>query len=375
MSQDIRFGMYTEFQCPQGVPHAQVINDVMEVAANLDENGFDVFCTLEHPFFQEFAVNINPLAVFSALAQRTKNIRFRCLCHTLPLHNPMILAGQIAQADILTGGRLDVGVGRGHAWLQGYANVKLEESQGRFEECFDILLKGWSEERFSYDGKYYTCEDLSIVPKPLQEELPVYVVGTSGKQFRRAAENGWHIVVGGPVPSAAFFGPMQNYRDLCAEVDTEANIGFIKAIYLDEDGDRALEEAEDAVVNFLRFNFLPLAAVPNKTAAERQRLRDTGFAFYADVLPAMPALEWSYQQMLAEKVVYVGTPEKVTQDLIELYDDSGGFGELIIMSHFGGIDKDRAIRTQNLFAKHVMPVFRDYASKGGSGGRKTTPGS
>jgi len=241
-------------------------------------------------------------------------------------------------------------------------NVAFEESQGRFEECFDILLKGWSEERFSYDGKYYTCNDLAIVPKPQQENMPIYVVGTSGKQFRRAAENAWNIVVGGPVPSYAFFGPMQNYRDLCAEMNTEAKIGLIKAIYLDEDGDRALEEAEDYVVNFERFNFKPLAAVPNKTEPDRQRLRDAGFAFYADILPSMPVLDWSYEEMLAEKVVYVGTPETVAQELIELYDESGGFNELIIMSHYGGIDKERAIRTQNLFAKHVMPVFRDYVT-------------
>lgn len=362
MSQDIRFGMYTEFQCPQGVPHAKIVNDIMEVAVNLDDNGFDTFCSLEHPFFQEFAVNIAPLSVFSALAQRTQNIRFRCLCHTLPLHNPMILSGQIAQTDILTGGRLDVGVGRGHAWLQEPANVSFEESQGRFEECFDILLKGWNEERFSYDGKYYQCNDLAIVPKPVQENIPVYVVGTSGKQFKRAAENSWSIVVGGPVPSPAFFGPMQDYRDLCAEVGTKPKIGFIKAIYLDEDGDRALEEAEDYVVNFERFNFLPLEAVPNKSEAEKQRLRNAGFGFYADILPSMPALKWTYEEMLAEKVVYVGTPETVAQELLELYDDSGGFNELIIMSHYGGIDKDRAIRTQDLFAKHVMPVFRDYVT-------------
>ena len=284
----------------------------------------------------------------------------------------MILAGQIAETDIITGGRLEVGVGRGHAWLQEHANVKFEESQGRFEECFDILLKGWSEERFSYEGKYYTCKDLSIVPKPLQAELPVYVVGTSSKQFRRAAENSWNIVVGGPVPSPAFFGPMQNYRDLCAELGSEANIGFIKAIYLDEDGDRALEEAEEPVVNFERFNFLPLQGVPNKTESEKQRLRDSGFGFYADVLPAMPALEWTYEDMLAEEVVYVGTPEKVAQDLIDLYDASGGFSELLIMSHFGGIDKERAIRTQDLFAKHVMPIFRDYANRAGGSVRKAS---
>ena len=136
----LRLGTYVEFQCPPGRDHAELINDVIQCAEHSDQRGFGVFTTLEHPFFEKFAINCAPLPLYTKLAERTRNLRFRTLCHTLPLHNPMVLSGQIAEADILTGGRIEVGIGRGHGWLQEPANVAYEESLERFHECIEILI-------------------------------------------------------------------------------------------------------------------------------------------------------------------------------------------------------------------------------------------
>lgn len=107
-----------------------------------------------------------------AVAQRTQRIRFRVALHTLPLCNPMRLAGEIAAADIISNGRLETGLGRGHAWLFERSSVDLAESRGRFDEALEILLRAWTEEKFSYQGKYYQFKDLNVVPKPLQKPYP-----------------------------------------------------------------------------------------------------------------------------------------------------------------------------------------------------------
>ncbi len=358
------FGTYTEIQCPPGRDHGQLIDDVIRLAEHADERGFEVFTTLEHPFFEKFAINPNPLALFCTLAQRTKNLRFRALCHTLPLHNPMILAGEIAQADILTGGRLECGIGRGHAWLNEPANIVLEENRERYAEALDILLLAWTQERFSYDGKYYQAKDLAVVPRPLQKPHPkIFQVGTSTKWFGRAAEEGWGVCVGGPAPSFLFKEPADFYIDACKRAGTDPTLGFIKAIYLDEDQDRALEEAESAVRNFVDFNVSPMDSLARTSEEEKQRLTDAGYAFYAaDDFPALRDL--SYQELLDAGIVFVGTPEHVTGQLIDLYGEFN-FQELIIMSHYGGIDRHQAMRTQELFAQHVMPVLREEAAARG----------
>jgi len=111
----MRFGIYAEIQTPPGKPHAEMIWEVMRQIEHADQAGFDVYSTIDHHFFPKFSISANPLAMFAAAAQRTRRIRFRTALHTLPLENPARLAGQVAEADILTQGRLECGLGRGHA--------------------------------------------------------------------------------------------------------------------------------------------------------------------------------------------------------------------------------------------------------------------
>ena len=90
--------------------------------------------------------------------------------------------------------------------------------------------------------------------------------------------------------------------------------------------------------------------------AEKQRLVDAGYAFYAaDDFPALRNL--SYPELLDAGIVYVGTPEKVARELIALWEDFR-FQELIIMSYYGGVDRWKAMKTQELFSKRVMPILR-----------------
>src|SRR3981081_3386035 len=130
----MRFGIYSEIQTPPGKSHYEMIWEILRQIKHADQVGFDVYSVIDHHFFQKFSISANPLALFSAAAQRTGRIRFRVALFTLPLENPMRLAGQIAEADILTGGRLECGLGRGHAWLFGPSALPLAASRARAAE-------------------------------------------------------------------------------------------------------------------------------------------------------------------------------------------------------------------------------------------------
>ncbi len=359
MSEKLRFGSYVEFQCPPGHNHSDVIDDVLAIAEDTDKKGFDVFSTLEHPFYEQFAINPNPLAVFTALAERTENLKFRALCHTLPLHNPMVLAGEIAMVDQLTKGRIECGVGRGHPWLSAPGDIIMEESMDRFIESLEILQLAWSEDRFSYAGKHYNVDNISVVPKPYQKPHPkIFQVGTSAKWFTMAAQKEWGIVVGGPVPSIAFKEPVNIYKDACAEAGTSPYVGFIKAIYVDDEYDTAVNEAQEAVEKFIQFNVGPQKVIAPQNDAERERLENTGYKFYTmDFIPQIGRM--TYEELIDKGIVFVGTPDTVGQQLLELYNDFA-FDELIIISHFGNIKKSQALRTQELFADHIMPLLRKH---------------
>jgi len=353
----LRFGTYVEFQCPPGGDHSSLIWDVVSLGDHADQAGFDVWTCLEHDWFEQFAIMPAPLPLLATLAQRTSRLTFRAMCHTLPLHNPFVLAGELATADILLRGRFQVGVGRGHAWLQEPANIVLEENVERYAECLDILELAWANERFSYDGKYYTAKDLNVVPRPLQPGGPkIFQVGTSAKWFQRAADNGYGVVLGGPAPTSVFREPAKLYRQLCAEAGTESYLGWIKAIYLDEDEERAMEEARESVLNFIKFNVSPLHSLPRDTPEEKQRLIDAGYAFYAaDDFAATESL--SFEELVEHGIVFVGTPEKVGDQLLELWDEFR-FEELLIVPHYGGMDRWQAAKNQELFAREIMPRMR-----------------
>jgi alkanesulfonate monooxygenase SsuD/methylene tetrahydromethanopterin reductase-like flavin-dependent oxidoreductase (luciferase family) len=361
MGQPLRFGTYVEFQCPPGRDHAELIRDVLAIGEQSDALGFDVFTCLEHDWFEQFAIMPAPLPVFCTLGQRTRNLTFRALCHTLPLHNPMVLAGEIATADILLDGRLEVGVGRGHAWLQDPANIVLEENVGRYAEAFDVLVKAWTEDRFSYDGTYYRANDLQVVPKPLQKPHPrIFQVGTSAKWFQRAADNGYGVVLGGPAPTSVFREPAKVYRELCREAGTDSYLGWIKAIYLDEDEGRAHEQARQNVLDFIKFNVSPLKSLPRDTPEEKQRLIDAGYAFYAaDDFASTGDL--TYEQLIEHGIVFVGTPKTVGEHLRVLFDELRP-EEMLIVSHYGGTERWQSMKTQQLFARDVMPMLREAAA-------------
>jgi alkanesulfonate monooxygenase SsuD/methylene tetrahydromethanopterin reductase-like flavin-dependent oxidoreductase (luciferase family) len=224
----MRFGIYCEMQTPPGKSHYDMTWEIMGQIEHADQCGFDVYSTIDHHFFPKFSISANPLAMFAAAAQRTTRIRFRTALHTLPLENPMRLAGMIAETDILTNGRLECGLGRGHAWLFGPSSLPLEESRPRYNEAVDILELAFTKETFSYHGKYYNVDNVSVVPRPIQKPYPkFYTGGTSDITYQTAGEKGWGIFVPPLLPWKVLEGPINIYKKACADHGHQPDIVYI----------------------------------------------------------------------------------------------------------------------------------------------------
>ncbi|MBZ5679160.1 MAG: LLM class flavin-dependent oxidoreductase [Acidobacteriia bacterium] len=351
----MRFGIYCEIQTPPGKSHSEMIWEIMRQIEHADDAGFDVYSVIDHHFFQKFSISANPLAMFAAAAQRTKHIRFRTALHTLPLENPMRLAGMIAEADILTHGRLECGLGRGHAWLFGPSALPLEESRPRYNEAIDILELAFTQEKFSYEGQYYRVRDVSVVPKPVQKPHPkFYTGGTSDITYQTAGEKGWGIFVPPLLPWNVLEPPLNIYKKACAESGHQPDIVYIRPVYIDEDERTIRREVEAALLNFLAFNASPVTSLQSEE--KKAELRAKGYGFYASgALEALTQL--TYEEIVDQEIGFIGTPEKVIRQ-VENLQAKGGIGELAIVSNFGGIEHWKSIKTQDLFARHVIPSFR-----------------
>ncbi len=352
----MRFGIYAEMQTPPGKSHYEMTWEILRQIEHADQVGFDVYSVIDHHFFEKFSISANPLALFCAAAQRAPRIRFRVALFTLPLENPMRLAGSIAEADILTGGRLECGLGRGHAWLCAPSGLPLEESRPRYDEAIEILLRAWTQEKFSYEGKFYKVKDVTVVPRLVQKpHPPLFTGGTSDITYKMAGERGWGIFVPPLLPYKVLEAPLKIYKEACALHGHTPNIVYIRPVYLDEDEKQIRKEAEEALYNFLAYNCSPLESLHGEE--KKAELRAKGYGFYAS--GAMESLlKLTYDEIVEQEIGFVGTPQKVIRQIENLRRTEPGVAELTIVANFGGLEHWKSIKTQHLFAKHVIPAFR-----------------
>ncbi|HLB04141.1 MAG TPA: LLM class flavin-dependent oxidoreductase [Gaiellaceae bacterium] len=347
----MRFSIYSEIQQHPGQTPERLYAEVLEQVVNADRLGYDAYAVVEHFFFPKFSISTNPTAFFAAAAQRTKNIHFRTMLHALPYHNPTVLASAIAATDILTGGRYEFGVGRGHGWIPPKAGVPLDEhARPRYEESVDLLFEALGSERFSHQGEYFQVEGSHIVPFP-RRKFRVFLGGTSDRTYELAAENGWGVAVPPLLPYVALAEQLDLYRARCAEHGTTPDIVWIHACHLDEDRETAVREARDWITGFIQGNCSPLTEYDKPPADD---LVKAGYGFYAagimEQLAATP-----FEQLVAEDYVWVGTPQDILERIAATREACAGISEIAITVNAGGAPHWLAIKNQELFASAVMP--------------------
>jgi alkanesulfonate monooxygenase SsuD/methylene tetrahydromethanopterin reductase-like flavin-dependent oxidoreductase (luciferase family) len=349
----MRFGLYTEIQLHPGKTPEQMYGEVLEQMVNADRLGYDVYAAIEHFFYPKFSISANPTALFAAAAQRTKKIRFRTMLHALPYHNPMVLASAIAVTDILTDGRYEFGVGRGHGWIPEKAGVPLDEhARPRYEEAVDLLFEALGKEQFSHDGTYFQVAESQIIPFP-NRKFRVTLGGTSDRTYELAAENGWSVAVPPLLPYVALEKQLDLYRERCAEHGTTPDIVWIHACHLDEDRDNAIREARDWTVGFIKGNCSPLTEY-EKPSTEGLLKADYGF-YTAGIMEQLNDIP--YEQLVEEDYIWVGTPDDIAERIEQTLEICPGIGEIAITCNAGGIEHWMAIKNQELFMSRVAPRF------------------
>jgi alkanesulfonate monooxygenase SsuD/methylene tetrahydromethanopterin reductase-like flavin-dependent oxidoreductase (luciferase family) len=184
----------------------------------MDQTGYDCVWLAEH-HFNTYSVcpSINVMA--SHVAARTRTLRIGMAVSLAAFYNPLRLAEEVALVDVLSGGRVNWGAGRGfdRTEFEAFA-VPVEESSDRFRECVEIVLAAWRQERVSYQGRFWSYEGIEVLPKPLQApHPPVWLAATSPDSIRRAAEKGYDILQDPHSTHAEIGAKREHYYDLLRE--------------------------------------------------------------------------------------------------------------------------------------------------------------
>jgi flavin-dependent trigonelline monooxygenase, oxygenase component len=170
----------------------RIYADMVAQAQAADRVGYDAVSIPEHHLINILLVPA-PLQMAVHLAALTERIRLTTAVVVLPLHDPRILAGEIAQADMLCRGRLVVGVGRGaFAYEMGRLGVPIETSRDRFTETLDILQELLGREDVSWNGRHYAFEPITVMPRPVRE-VPFMIAAMAPEAIEASAARGFHI--------------------------------------------------------------------------------------------------------------------------------------------------------------------------------------
>jgi alkanesulfonate monooxygenase SsuD/methylene tetrahydromethanopterin reductase-like flavin-dependent oxidoreductase (luciferase family) len=339
--EDVELGFFTEFHCPAGMSEPTAFEESMAQMRMAEALGFDAVWLGELHFQKDRSVLASPLVVAAAIAARTRRVRIGIAVQVLPLSHPLRLAEDVATVDHLSRGRLDFGVGRsglpGH--YQGF-NVPYEESRGRFAETLEILLKAWTQERFSHEGPFYRFHDVCLLPKPYQKpHPPIRIAATTEETYPMVGRLGYPVFV------AVRTGSIADLRRLLGDYHAawgaaghpgRGEVALLVPVYVAETAREAREDAEASTMHWFRAIARALADSPTRRADAARLAR------------------LSYDEVLGEQVVY-GTPEAVAERLGALREELG-FSSLSTWMNVGGqVPRERVLRSMRLFADRVAP--------------------
>jgi alkanesulfonate monooxygenase SsuD/methylene tetrahydromethanopterin reductase-like flavin-dependent oxidoreductase (luciferase family) len=308
----LRFGVLQFFSWPgKRIPLEKVYERAFQRIDVMEQTGYDAVWLAEH-HFSTYSICPSVHIMGTHVAARTQHLRIGTAVSLAPFYHPLRLAEEVALLDVLSGGRVNWGAGRGFDPTEYKTfGISREESYSRFRESVDVVVKAWSNERLTHHGEHWDFDDVEVLPKPHQQpHPPVWLAATSPEAVTWCAKNGFTILM----------DPHASHADIATK--------------------RALYETElEAAGHSMEGRVIPMARniALGETQAEAEEIARRGaqFMFGSYLEPGIGAVKSVPPGSLASgepgageavdpveryvnDVVICGTPEKVIDDLERL---------------------------------------------------------
>jgi alkanesulfonate monooxygenase SsuD/methylene tetrahydromethanopterin reductase-like flavin-dependent oxidoreductase (luciferase family) len=343
----MEFAIWDTFHPRTGVAITQHYDQLFKEIALAEESGFQHYWFLEHHLNQNCPMP-SPNLVIAAASRSTHRIRLGNMVNILPFRNPVILAEEIAMLDNLTGGRVDVGIGRGQNPREFHTfGLAHAASREMFLEAIKVMEAVWNQETFDFAGKYFQVNKTTAMgPPPVQKPLPLFVSGQSEESLRWAAERN------------ISFGQIDALPDECRRdcefyrsVQVASGHAPSPKLFLTREifvGETDAEARRDAYAYLLKYwdlwgryaQFVRERRIPESDAHWRRRA------------PRLAAM--SYDDLIENDLIFIGSPATV-QDKIRKLAANLDVAVLACVFHLGGLEHEKVCRSMQLFAQEVMP--------------------
>lgn len=302
-------------------------HEMIELAVRAEQLGYDSAWVAEH-HFAHYGLCPAPPVLLAAIAQKTERIKIGPAVCVLPFHDPVKVAEEYAVLDVISGGRLDFGVGRGYL-AHEYAGHQIdrEESQARFDEALEIIELAWSGKPFQYEGRFHRYPPIALNTLPVQQpHPPIAIAALSPTSYARIGARAGRLM---SVP------------------------------YILED----ITILKDLVTDYAS------AATPMKTTSDNPRVT---IVLHIHVAPTQAEAEQrahpyitrycetravgntkTFEQLMQQRLIAVGDPQHVT----DLLQQVAGYGvdRILCLMNFGGMPLSLVVESLTLTAQEVMP--------------------
>jgi alkanesulfonate monooxygenase SsuD/methylene tetrahydromethanopterin reductase-like flavin-dependent oxidoreductase (luciferase family) len=337
----MKFGLFGSAQAQRGghdLDSGQGYRDWIDYHVEAEALGYHSAFVVEHHFtgYGQVSASLNLLTWLGA---RTKTLRLGTAVMVLPWHNPVLLAEQAATVDLLSGGRLEFGVGKGYRHNE-FASfcIPIAESEERFEECFELILKAWtSDQRFSHHGKYWHFENIVVEPPTAQKpHPPIWMAAGSPDSIRKVARRGYKLLLDQLASTSLAIERFNIYKaevEACGRKFDPMDVGVCRAFYVAKNAEDKARAIEARLANQRRL--AQLAADP--TGATKSSM----LSFDLNIDAA------------AESAMY-GTVVEIAAKLERLR--AAGVEHILLNGPAGSRENLRA------FARELMPAFAAQAA-------------
>ena len=325
---------------------ADVYSRYFEQVEAAEAVGFEAVWATEHHFRYFGGLTPNPQMLLTALSARTRRLRLGSSVSIMPLHTPLRVAEDFAMLDVLCGGRVEFGAGRGmmHSGYRGFGR-SWDDAQDRMKEAVAVVDRAWTRESLIFEGQYYRYRDVTVLPRPLQQPRPpIWVTANvDPESFRWIGEQGYDLMtLPWLFPPDATAARVQLYHEARAAAGHPGR-GRVLAMYpthVAATTAQARAQAEPAWANWRAFIMQELADMPGRAeqAAQRERMLE-------------------YDNMVAERRAIFGDVEECVAT-VRWLAETFGITHLGLTFHFGGLDHAAGLRAVELWGRQVAPAVR-----------------
>ncbi len=341
----------------------QTYSNAMALAKQMDDSGFYCLWTAEHHFQREGYECIPNLTLLGThLAAHTKNLKFGAAFNILPMWHPLRLAEDFSLGDILTGGRLIFGIGRGYQAreVETFGSPLIDQDANRelFEEQVEIILKAFNQESFSHHGKHYDIppdvpyrgyqlEEITLVPRPINLPVEIWQPMSSGRSIDFIAKKGIKgmTALSGEKVVEQFF---TTYKDSAAEAGRSVTLGQDMSLgfgfYLADTQKEAIEKVRPYHDERYKW-FSPFGLV--RYVDEEGRMWGS---------PGAPARTPMVEDGVQQKAWLCGSPEYFIETLKEMEEKYPGL-EDVFLQWPEGMPWSEMSDQLEIFSKEVIPAF------------------